>query len=330
MMVRAESGDYFNRAQLLEDLQARPHAVPRPRLRQRRGHARRPTLDPETHEVDVIVPVVARAARAVRAHRGPRQHQDARQGDPPRARGRRGRALPRDQPREVAQAPRDGARLLRARRSVSTEQGSAPDKMNVYIEVTERADRHVPGRRRLLRASRTSSRRRRSSRRTCSATARACRSKAQLSGIRQLVNLRFFEPYFLDSKFSASIDLYDQLRVYRDFSQRSLAAALTIGYPLIEPELYGVPHLHRRARRGLDRDALDAARHGLDQHQRVQAPAAREPVQRRLHVQHPPGPDLRHARQPPVPDRRRLPVRPRAELATSACSAPRTSSSATA
>ena len=35
--------------------------------------------------------------------------------------------------------------------------------------------------------------------------------QAQVSGLRQLVDLRFYEPYFLDSDFSASIDLFDQL-----------------------------------------------------------------------------------------------------------------------
>ncbi|HEX2673007.1 MAG TPA: BamA/TamA family outer membrane protein, partial [Polyangiaceae bacterium] len=39
------------------------------------------------------------------------------------------------------------------------------------------------------------------------------------------------------SLFNTSVDLYDQLRVYNDFSQSSLGGALTFGYPLIEPEL---------------------------------------------------------------------------------------------
>src|SRR5690606_8556629 len=61
--------------------------------------------------------------------------------------------------------------------------------------------------------------------------------QAQLSGIRQLVNIRFFEPYFLDSDFSTSIDLFDQLRIFNDFSQRTQGGSLTFGYPLVEPEL---------------------------------------------------------------------------------------------
>src|SRR5690606_32806670 len=53
------------------------------------------------------------------------------------------------------------------------------------------------------------------------------------------VKLRFVEPYFLDSKFTLSTDLFDQLRNYTDFSQQSRGGALSLGYPLIEPELRG-------------------------------------------------------------------------------------------
>jgi outer membrane protein insertion porin family len=60
---------------------------------------------------------------------------------------------------------------------------------------------------------------------------------AQISRIRQLVNIQFFEPYFLDSRWRLSLDLFDQLRVYTDFSQQNRGGALTFGYPLIEPEL---------------------------------------------------------------------------------------------
>lgn len=61
--------------------------------------------------------------------------------------------------------------------------------------------------------------------------------QAQISGLRQLVNIRYFEPYLLDSDWSAAVDLYDQLRVYDSFSQTSLGGALTLGYPIIMPWL---------------------------------------------------------------------------------------------
>ncbi|MEO7093429.1 MAG: outer membrane protein assembly factor BamA, partial [Polyangiales bacterium] len=61
--------------------------------------------------------------------------------------------------------------------------------------------------------------------------------QAQVSGLRQLVNIRFFEPYLFDSDWSASIDLYDQLRIFDTFTQTSLGGALTLGYPIITPWL---------------------------------------------------------------------------------------------
>ena len=91
------------------------HALPRRRLRQRRGRARDAArsgarggrhrrADPP------------RAARAHRAHRGEGQHQDARQGHPPRDGHRGGGALQRDRASRLQQAPHHRARLLRARR----------------------------------------------------------------------------------------------------------------------------------------------------------------------------------------------------------------------
>lgn len=61
--------------------------------------------------------------------------------------------------------------------------------------------------------------------------------QAQVSGLRQLVNIRYFEPYLFDTDFSAAIDLYDQLRIFDTFTQTSLGGALTIGYPIIYPSL---------------------------------------------------------------------------------------------
>ncbi len=67
---------------------------------------------------------------------------------------------------------------------VSTEQGSAPDKLNINFEVAREAHRHVPGRRRASARSRASSPRRRSSRRTSSATASRwpCRPRSRRCG----------------------------------------------------------------------------------------------------------------------------------------------------
>ncbi len=49
--------------------------------------------------------------------------------------------------------------------------------------------------------------------------------------------MRFFEPYFLDTRFSASINVFDQLRIYDQFSQTSAGGSITVGYPIIQPQL---------------------------------------------------------------------------------------------
>jgi outer membrane protein insertion porin family len=233
MMVRSEQGQYFNRAELLEDLQAirtlyRDH-----------GYANveanpQTQLDPETHEVDVTVPV----------ERGPLVYFERIEI--------RGNSKTRDKvirrEFEVAEGELfSETKLERSKRratalgyfervDVSTEAGSAPDKMNVYVEVAEKPTGTFQ-----VGAGFSSIE-------NFIATAQVQQAnlfgngqslslQAQVSSLRQLVSIRFFEPYFLDSLFNTSIDLYDQLRVYNDFSQSSVGGALTFGYPLIEPEL---------------------------------------------------------------------------------------------
>ncbi len=60
---------------------------------------------------------------------------------------------------------------------------------------------------------------------------------AQLSGLRQLPDIRFIEPYFLDTNFSAQINLFDQLRVFNQFALDSTGGSLSFGYPIVDPEL---------------------------------------------------------------------------------------------
>ncbi|MFP6687284.1 MAG: outer membrane protein assembly factor BamA, partial [Polyangiaceae bacterium] len=62
---------------------------------------------------------------------------------------------------------------------------------------------------------------------------------AQLSGLRQLIDIRFTEPYFFDSRFSMQGNLFDQLRVYNQFALDSTGGSLTVGYPIIYPKLRG-------------------------------------------------------------------------------------------
>jgi outer membrane protein insertion porin family len=234
MMVRAKAGDWFNRAELLEDLQSvrtlyRDH-----------GYANvdatpQTNLDPNTHEVDVIVPV----------ERGPLVHFERIEV--------RGNTKTRDKVirRELEIAEGDlfhETNLEKSRKrinalgyfervDVSTEQGSTPDKMNVYIEVAERATGTFQVgagfssiENFILTAQVQQA--------NLFGNGQSLSLQLQWSGLRRLANLQFFEPYFLDSSFSASINLYSQLRAYQDFSQTSTGGSLTFGYPLIEPKLY--------------------------------------------------------------------------------------------
>ena len=234
MMVHADSGDYFNRAALMDDLQkirslyrdhgfANVEANPETRV------------DADAREVDVIVPIV----------RGPLVHFERIEF--------RGNSKTRDKvlrrELEIAEGePFSETHLDTSRKritalgyfervDVTTEQGSAPDKMNVYFEVGERATGTFQ-----IGAGFSSIE-------NFIATAQIQQAnlfgngqslalQAQVSGLRQLVNLRFFEPYFLDTKFNASIELYDQLFRYTDFSQGRLGGSFTLGYPLIMPRLY--------------------------------------------------------------------------------------------
>ena len=148
---------------------------------------------PFTSEVDIVVPI-KRGPSSLRAHRDQGQHEDARQGDPPRDGDRRGRALQRDQAR-TQQAPHHGARLFRARRRLHRAGLGARQNDHQHRGQRE-ADRHFPGRRGLLSASRTSSRRRRCSRRTSSATVSRsrCRRRSRPPPARHAALLRAVFP----------------------------------------------------------------------------------------------------------------------------------------
>jgi outer membrane protein insertion porin family len=233
MMVRAEAGQYFNRAELLEDLQSirtlyRDH-----------GYANveanpQTQLDPETQEVDVVVPV----------ERGPLVYFERIEI--------RGNSKTRDKVirREMEVAEGDlfsETKLDRSKRritalgyfervDVSTEAGSSPEKMTVYIEVSEKPTGTFQ-----VGAGFSSIE-------NFIATAQVQQAnlfgngqslalQAQVSALRQLVTLRFFEPYFLGSLWNMSAELYDTLYVFPDFARRSVGGSLTFGYALINPWL---------------------------------------------------------------------------------------------
>jgi outer membrane protein insertion porin family len=233
MMVRAKSGDWFNRAALLEDLQAvrtlyRDHGFANV------DATPQTNVDEENHEVDVVIPV----------ERGPLvrfERIEMRGNTKTRDKViRRELEVDEGQPFHETNLEKSRRRVTALgyfeRVDVSTEQGSAPDKINVYVEVSERPTgtfqvgagfssiENFIATAQIQQAN-------------LLGNGQSISLQGQLSGLRALIDLKLFEPYLLDSPFSASIDVYRQSRTYQDFSQDSTGGSLTLGYPLIEPQL---------------------------------------------------------------------------------------------
>ncbi len=232
-MIRSKTGQFFNRAELLEDLQSVQTKY------RNEGYANvtanpQTKLDPVRREVDIEVPIV----------RGPIVYFERIEVS--------GNTKTRDKvirrEMEVAEGEKfHETRLDNSRRRVTalgyfervditTSEGSAEDKINVNVEVSERPTGTFQ-----VGAGFSSIENFIATAQVQQAnlfgTGRSLSLQAQVSGIRQLINLRLAEPYFLDSPFSAAIDLFDQVRVFTDFSQSTRGGALTFGYPLVEPEM---------------------------------------------------------------------------------------------
>ncbi len=233
LMVRADSGDYFNRAQLLEDLEL-IRSVYRDKGYANVAAEPQTNIDIETNEVDLVVPVrrgpLVRFERIeVRGNTKTRDRVIRRQLEIAEGEKYSETGLERSRRRVTALG-------FFERVDISTEEGSSPDRLTVYIDVSEKPTGTFQ-----VGAGFSSIE-------NFIATAQVQQAnlfgngqslslQAQFSGIRQQGNLQFSEPYFLNSRFSLSVRMFDQLRRYTDFSQRSRGGAFTVGYPLIEPEV---------------------------------------------------------------------------------------------
>ncbi|HSY21119.1 MAG TPA: outer membrane protein assembly factor BamA [Polyangiaceae bacterium] len=232
-MVGAHSGDYFNRAQLIKDLQTVRT------LYRDAGYANveaepETELDPVHQEVDIVVPI--RRGPPVRIERievkGNTKTRD--------------KVIRREMEVQEGQlfnetGIENSKRRITAlgffdRVDVSTSAGSTPDRVNINVEVAEKPTGTFQ-----VGAGFSSIE-------SFIATAQvqqanffgngqAASLQAQVSALRQLVTLRFFEPYFLDSDWNASVELYDTLYVFPNFARRSIGGSLTFGYALIQPWL---------------------------------------------------------------------------------------------
>jgi outer membrane protein insertion porin family len=65
-------------------------------------------------------------------------------------------------------------------------------------------------------------------------------ASAQISSLRSLVQLSFFDPYFLDTNFLLSADFFRVDAQYVDFTRRSTGGSMSLGYQLVEDLLVNV------------------------------------------------------------------------------------------
>src|SRR5580658_712487 len=232
-MVSVHSGDYFNRAQLIHDLESVRT------LYRDAGYANveaepETELDPVHEQVDIVVPI--KRGPEVRIERieikGNSKTRD--------------KVIRREMEIQEGQLFSETRMEASKRRinaigffdhvDISTERGSAPDRLLINIEVGEKPTGTFQ-----IGAGFSSIE-------SFIATAQvqqanlfgngqALALQAQLSSLRQLVTLRFFEPYFLDTDWNASLEGYDTLYVFPNFARRSIGDSLTFGYALAQPWL---------------------------------------------------------------------------------------------
>jgi outer membrane protein insertion porin family len=232
-LITAKSGDYFNRADVVKDIQAIRT------LYRDAGYANvdvgiEPDLDATKQEVDLVIPIT----------RGPQVTVERIE-----IRGNtktRDKVVRREMELEEAKLFSESKLEASRRRitalgyfervDVSTEQGSTPDKTVVIFEVQERPTGTFQ-----IGAGFSSVE-------NFIATAQIQQAnlfgngqslavQAQFSSLRQLVNVRFFEPYFFGTDWSTSVEGYKQLYVFPDFTRDTTGASLTFGYALIQPTL---------------------------------------------------------------------------------------------
>jgi outer membrane protein insertion porin family len=232
-MITAHSGDYFNRALLIRDLQAVRT------LYRDAGYANveaepETELDPIHEQVDIVVPI--KRGPEVRIERIEIKGNSKTRDKVIRREMEIQEGQLFSETRIETSKRRINALGFFDRVDISTERGSAPDRLLVNIEVGEKPTGTFQ-----VGAGFSSIE-------SFIATAQvqqanlfgngqALALQAQLSSLRQLVTLRFFEPYFLDSDWNASLEAYDTLYIFPNFARRSIGDSLTFGYALAQPWL---------------------------------------------------------------------------------------------
>ncbi|MBP9113771.1 MAG: outer membrane protein assembly factor BamA, partial [Polyangiaceae bacterium] len=232
-LVRAHSGDFFSRGEVVADLQA-----VRTLYRDAGYYFAEtdiiPNLNPATAEVDLVVPI----------HRGVLTKVERIEV--------KGNTKTRDRVfrREMEIFEGDyfsetkletSKRRITAlgyfeRVDVSTEVGSTPDKVVIYFEVGERptgtfnVGLGFSSFEQLIATAQVQQA-------NLFGNGQSLALNLQYSGLRQIFSIRFFEPYFYDSEWSFNMELYKQLYVFPDFQRDTYGGSLTWGYALAQPWL---------------------------------------------------------------------------------------------
>jgi outer membrane protein insertion porin family len=232
-MIRAKTGDFFNRAELVKDLGSVQT------MYRDAGYANVEAppgteLDIDKQEVDIIVSIkrknLVRFGRIeIRGNTKTRDKVIRREMEI------KERELFSETKLEKSKK-RITALGYFERVDLSTEQGDDPDHVNINVEIGEKPTGTFQ-----VGAGFSSIE-------NFIATAQVQQAnlfgngqslalQAQISGLRQLIDVRFIEPYLFDTVFSGSVSVFDQLRIYDQFSQTSAGGSLTLGYPIIQPQL---------------------------------------------------------------------------------------------
>lgn len=114
---------------------------------------------------------------------------------------------------------------------LSEEEGSAPDRIVINIEVAERATGTFQigaGFSSIESFILTGQ----VQQQNLFGSGQSLSLQLQLSGIRQLVQLQFLEPYFFDTEWTFGFDIFKTVRQLSFFTRDSTGASLTFGHPL--------------------------------------------------------------------------------------------------
>ena len=146
---------------------------------------------------------------------------------------RRGRPLQRHE-HQGQQAPCRGLGYFE-KVELSTRRGSRDDQMEINIEVTERptgtfqVGAGFSSQESFILTAQVSQQ-------NLFGRGQSLSLQGQLPGLRQLFQLQFTEPYFLDTKWILTVNAFNMVRVYEDFGSTSTGGSLGFGYPVL-PDL---------------------------------------------------------------------------------------------